>query len=850
MYIPGTILLWLAFLLGVASTVSYGLVIRGREVWRAQARQAYVLMAAAVVVASGLLMYLLVTHDYRLAYVWSYSDNLLPLNYLISSFWGGQEGSFLLWIFWGVLLGLPLMFFARSYESRVMPIYNLTLLSLILLLLKQDPFRFHDGLAAATQIPLDGQGLNPLLQNPWMVIHPPIMFIGYASLAIPFAFAIAALWMQRYDEWTKVSLPWVLVSLGTLGLAIMLGGYWAYETLGWGGYWGWDPVENASLVPWLMTAALTHGMLVQRGRNRFRRLNVVLAIAAYLLVVYATFLTRSGVLGDFSVHSFVDLGITGWLVFNMAFFLLLSVGMLAWRWRDIPAEVGDEPFLSRTVFFVVGILLLILIAVIVGVGTSAPLISRLWGEPAQVGPDFYNRMGYWLAVAFAAFLGTTPFLGWAKAREGAAARLAIVAAVTAALLGAGIALGLRGWMVLVYVGAVLFCLVSNGWATVDKGRRGKWRAAGGVLSHVGMALMMLAFMTTGWLDQQQKVKLLQDEPVEVLGYTLTFRGIEKPTPAARDAMVVEVTDPRGRNFVLKPRMWINQKSNQLVANPDIKSFLANDLYLAPVEFNPGEEPAASGRLVLTKGQPQPFKEWTLTFVGFDMSRQNAVPGALTVGVLVDLARPGVEPVRLQPSVISTNDGSVQAVAVDIPGVPGGRLRATGMSVDQGAVRVELLGLGGGIGRTAVLHKGETLAYEDLKIAFQDFDLSEFDPEAGKIDFGAVFEVTHDGRTLEVVPRSRGGMGGSRQVTPATVPGTDGVTLSIGRVDAESGTVELQVFDPSLPAQGATPASFVLDVSTKPLIGLVWIGTLVVMAGIAMSALLRRRDVASIPVDES
>jgi len=848
MYYPGTILLWLAFLLGVASTVAYVMVIRGREEWRSQARQAYVLMTAAVVIVSGLLMYLLITHDYRLAYVWSYSDNLLPLHYLISTFWGGQEGSFLLWIFWGVLLGLPLMKFARSYESRVMVFYNLTLLSLVMLLLKQDPFRFHDGLTAA-MIPMDGQGLNPLLQNPWMVIHPPVMFIGYASLAIPFAFALAALWMQRYDEWTKVSLPWVLLSLGTLGLAIMLGGYWAYETLGWGGYWGWDPVENASLVPWLMTAALGHGMLLQRGRNRFRRLNLVLAVAAYLLVVYATFLTRSGVLGDFSVHSFVDLGITGWLVFNMLFFLVLSVGLLAWRWRDIPTEVGDEPFMSRTIFFVVGILLVILIALIVGFGTSAPLITRLWGEPSQVGPDFYNRMGFWLAVVFALFLGGTPFLGWSKANQGAGRRLAIVAAVAAVLLALGAVLGLRGWMAFAYLGAVLFNIVANSWATADKASRGQWRAAGGVLAHVGIGLMMLAFLTTGWLDRGQKVRLSQDEPTEVLGYTLTFRGVEKPTPQARDAMVVEVTDPRGRNFVLKPKMWVNQKSNQLVANPDIRSFLTRDLYLAPAEFEPGQEPAASGRLMLAKGQPQQFKDWTLTFRGFDLSRQNAVPGALTVGVLVDLERPGQEPVELEPSVISMGDGTVQAVAVDIPGVPGARLRATGMSVDQGMVRVELLGLGGGIGRTAVLHKGETLAYEDLKITFHDFDLSDFDPEAGKINFGVMFTVERDGQTMEVTPTFKGGKGGAPVTTPATVPGTDGITLSIGQIDAEGGAVQLQVFDPSLPTAGPTPASLVLDVSTKPLIALVWIGTILTVVGIAMAMFLRRRDIASIPISE-
>jgi cytochrome c-type biogenesis protein CcmF len=847
MYYPGAILLWLAFALGLGSTVAYAAVIRGREEWRARARQAYVLLSVAVVMASGLLMYLLLTHDYRLAYVWSYSDNLLPTSYLLSTFWAGQEGSFLLWVFWGALLGVPLMLFARRYESRVMLFYNLTLLSLIMLLLKQNPFRFHEGLTFA-RIPLDGQGLNPLLQNPWMVIHPPIMFLGYASLAIPFAFALAALWMKRYDEWTKVSLPWVLLSLGTLGTAIMLGGYWAYETLGWGGYWGWDPVENASLVPWLMTAALTHGILLQRSRNRFRRLNLVLAVASYLLVVYATFLTRSGVLADFSVHSFVDLGITGWLVFNMAFFLLLAAGMLAWRWREIPTEVGKEPFVSRTIFFVLGILLLILIALIVVFGTSAPLISRLWGEPSQVGPAFYNRMGYWLAVLFAVVLGATPFLGWGKTKEAVGTKLVVVLGMTAALLGLGLALGMRGWAAYLYVAVVLFATLANSWATVDKARSGNWRAAGGVLAHVGIGLMMLAFLTTGWLDREQKVRLTQGTPTKVLGYTLTFQGVEKPTPQARDAMVVEVTDARGRNFVLKPKMWVNQKSNQLVANPDIRSFLTSDLYLAPVEFNPGEESPVSGRLMLVKGEPQRFKDWSLTFERFDLSRQSAVPGAMTVGVVVKLEQPGAKPVELEPSVISMGDGTVQPVPVDIPGVPGARLRATGMSVDAGVVRVELLGLGGGVARTAMLRKGQSLTYEDMRVKFADFDLSDFDPQAGKINFGVVCEVTRGGRTVEVVPAFHSTPGGDATTTPATIPGTDGVTLNIGRVDAEGGAVELQIIDPSLPAQGPTPQSLVLDVSTKPLISLIWVGTLLAMAGVAMAIFLRRRDLAAIKAD--
>jgi cytochrome c-type biogenesis protein CcmF len=846
MYVPGTVLMWMAFLLGLGSTVAYALSIRDPEKYRPIARQSYGLMTAAIVICSAILMYLLVTHDYRLHYVWAYSDNLLPMHYLISTFWAGQEGSFLLWIFWGVLLGLPLMRYARAYESRAMIFYNLTLLSLIMLLLKQDAFRFHEGLTPA-MLPMDGQGLNPLLQNPWMVIHPPVMFIGYASLAIPFAFAMAALWMKRYDEWTKVSLPWVLLSFVTMGTAIMLGGYWAYETLGWGGYWGWDPVENASLVPWLATGALVHGMLLQRGRKRFRRLNLVLAVSAYLLVVYATFLTRSGVLGDFSVHSFVDLGITGWLVFNMGFFLVASIGLLAYRWREIPSEVGEEPFMSRTIFFVVGILLFILIGLVVLFGTSAPLISRIWGEPAQVGPEFYNAMGFWIAVVFAAFLGGTPFLAWSRARKGAAKIFGATLAVTAVCLVLAAFLGLTGWKSYFYVGAVIFNIVANGWAVVDYARAKRWRLTGGPVAHVGIGLMMLAFLTTGWLQEQGKVRLRQDQPTEILGYTMTFRGVEKPTPTSRDAMVVEVTDERGKNFVLKPKMWVNQKTSQLIANPDIKSFLTSDLYLAPVEFQPGKEPPPSARLMLTEDQPQSFNDWVLTFKGFDLDKQNSVPGALTVGVVVELERPDREPVTLEPSMISTDQG-VQAIAVDIPGHPSGRLRATGMNVDSGLIRVELLGLGGGIGRTATMRKGETLAYEKLKITFDDFDMSEFDPEAGKIHFGVIFDVELDGQHMEVVPTYKGGRGGEPVITPALVPGSGGITLSPGRVDAENGTVRVQVFDPNLPAAGPEPASLVIDASTKPLIGLVWIGTLLVMAGITVAIALRGKDVASIPLE--
>jgi|GEM_PF-92614 len=855
MYYPGAILLWVAAAFGLLSTVAYAAAARRGGDWLKTARQAYVAMTVAVVLASGLLTYLILTHDYRVYYVYAYSDNALPLHYLLSTFWAGQEGSFLLWVLAGVLIGLPLMRAAtEGWEERVMGFYNLTLLALLALMLKQSPFRFHQGLTA-DMIPVDGQGLNPLLQNPWMVIHPPVMFVGYAALAVPFAFAMAALVLRRYDEWTRVARPWVLFGLGSLGAAIMLGGYWAYETLGWGGYWGWDPVENASFVPWLACAALAHGMLLERVRKRFRRVNLVLAAAAFLLVLYATFLTRSGVLSDFSVHSFVDLGLSGYLIFVMGFFLVLSIGLLIWRWRGIPTEVGKEAFLSRTVFMALAIVLLVLIGLIVGLGTSSPIISRLWGEPSTVTASFYNRTGFWLAIAFALTLGVSPFLAWSRAGERFGRKLAVSALVSAALVAGGalILAPVLGWnralegvevqlaplRAILYCTVALFAVVANSWSVAEALRGGRWRSSGAAVSHVGLGLMLLAFLTTGWLGRNQSVTLAQGTSTAVLGYEMKFRGVERPTPAARDAMVVDVSTPEGRTFELRPKMWVNEKTRQLVANPDIRMSLGQDLYVAPSSYEPGREAPPSARLALTKGKAEAFRDWTLRFDRFEIGAHGEMTGAMSVGVVVLVERPGVDPVELMPTMVIDPAGQRRLVPADIPGLPGAALRTVGVDADRGMAWVEVVGAGGGVARTAILHKGERMAFRDYGITFSGFDLEGFSPDAGKIDFGVVFTVEKSGERFDVVPRFASGPEGTL-VSPAEVPGSGGLTLTLGRIDAEGGAVELQVLDPEAAAPATEPAKLVLDISTKPLIGLIWLGTILVVFGVTLAMANRSR----------
>ena len=218
-----------------------------------------------------------------------------------------------------------------------MAVYVLSFLGIVAILVKQSPFRF------LAEVPPDGSGLNPLLQDPWMVIHPPVMFAGFASLSVPFAFAIAALWTKRWDGWVIRAMPWALFTFVCLGTAILMGGYWAYKTLGWGGYWAWDPVENTSLVPWLATTALVHGMYLQKAREKHRKINIILAIFAFCTILYGTFLTRSGVLADFSVHSFVDLGITGWLVAIIVVFLVGGLGAPGLPLDGDPGRQRDRP---------------------------------------------------------------------------------------------------------------------------------------------------------------------------------------------------------------------------------------------------------------------------------------------------------------------------------------------------------------------------------------------------------------------------------------------------------------------------------------------------------------------------
>jgi cytochrome c-type biogenesis protein CcmF len=662
------------------------------------ARKLYYAFTFSVVLTSVLLMSRLLTHDFRLSYVSSYSGRDLPFYYLFSTFWAGQEGSFLLWLFFGSLIGLFVLRSAKEQEPPVMIVYVASFIGIVAILVKQSPFRFLG------QIPPDGQGLNPLLQDPWMVIHPPVMFSGFASLSVPFAFAIAALWMKRWDGWVVRAMPWALFTFVTLGTAILMGGYWAYKTLGWGGYWAWDPVENTSLVPWLATVALVHGMFLQKAREKHRKINIILAILAFCCILYGTFLTRSGVLADFSVHSFIDLGITGWLVAIIVVFLVGGLGLLAFRWKEIPvvsdldAETGkekEEPFLSRSVLFILSVTLFSASGLVILLGTSAPILTRIGGKASQVSTNFYNVTHAPIAALMALLVALVPFLSWRGETLAVVAKKAFVAAAIG-LMGGGVAFaaGVHSARDLAILTFAVFGMAANAQTVALFVRRKAVSTVGGYLAHVGVSIMLVGILVSGVYETKTQINLPKGQPTQVGRHTMTFTkvvfvnekgDVKQPEELnvldlndrrAKQAMEVDVASPSGKVWKAYPKMYMNQRTQQMMANPDVRSTPLMDLYVSPQSYDPGQPARIEGSTIaLKKGESKSADGIKIKFLDFSADRS----------AINDAKRPHVT--------VPAGGPATEAPETPLPGR--GRMRIKRVSPNEGTCELELMGVAAG-----------------------------------------------------------------------------------------------------------------------------------------------------------
>ena len=614
--ITATALTFIALMLSVVAYFLYDR--RGEQPLLSFARTAFFSAGVLIVFQVVLLMYGILTHHFEWNYVFSYSSRDLSLFYLISTFWAGQEGTFLLWLLFGFVYGMWIIHLRKEEEPMVMSFFNLILAFIALILVRMNPFTYVWEINPASfpvgVTPADGAGLNPLLQDPWMVIHPPMLFAGYSATMLPFSFAMAALIKRNYDNWVKPAFPFVVFTGMLLGAGIILGGYWAYTTLGWGGYWGWDPVENSSLVPWLMSLALIHGLIIQRRQGGMKKTNILLALVSFIFVLWGSLLTRSGVLTDFSVHSFGESEISSYLIGFVALFGAMALLAFLFRINEVKYQPVHTDLATRESFLNLGMLVLILMALFTFVGTSWPLFSGLFKEKAEsFATEYYNYMAGPGAVLMALLIALSPLMRW-KTTSWDKLRSVILHGIISLLLGiVYFLLGVKQAIPLMIMILSTFLILINGQIVIRMWRKKNY-SFGGYLVHTGVGLMFIGIVTSSVYDHSVKLTLPKDTPKEVFGYQIVYKG-RIPAPDGKDRVLLEVDG----NKTLAKFYW-SDYSQAWMVGPSVENKWIRDLYISPIQIISPEESMTSGHKVdLKKGEKTKFHNFQLLFTAYDMN---------------------------------------------------------------------------------------------------------------------------------------------------------------------------------------------------------------------------------------
>ena len=713
--------------------------------WTRVGRISWIVMSVCTVLSTALLSYMIFNHMFEYAYVWQQSSRDLPGYFLLSSLWAGQEGSFMLWIVMMSLMGLALMRWAGFYEPSVMSVVafcQFFLLSMVVGLkvgpvsIGSSPFMLIYEKFPQTPlgfIPPDGSGLNDLLQNYWMAIHPPTLFVGFTAMIVPFAFAIGALWMRKYTEWVRPALPWTIFAVMILGVGIAMGGYWAYETLSFGGYWAWDPVENSSLVPWIIGIAALHMMIVQKKSGASHKSALFLCILGFILVVYSTFLTRSGILGDISVHSFVDLGLYNQLLIWILSMCAVGFGLFAIRYKELPKPSKEPNMLSREFMIFSGALLLCGIAVVVILGTSAPILGRIFRDnPSAVPISFYNEWTLPLSIGFIFLAGLGQLFWWNKMTVESINRVLLkpialsvvctclvlvftpfveqtrtmlatetaIQNVNQAALFSGLANFWNvyggGILLLLLLFVTFFALFGNGLVLWKIGR-GNTRLAGGAIAHIGFMIMVLGIIASSSFnnplaDSSRENFILElGQTRNIEGYQVSYRGKDF-TAEGRPQYLVDFVDPRGRSFTAKPVAYLGNKE-QWIQNPDIQMYFEKDIFVAVSPHlmfeNPEENSTSGSSFTLARGDSVGLDDgnFYLKFMNFDTNvSSDLIPDstAIAVAAQLNLTNTNAREVRgLSPIYVVLQNGQQQFIQNRISDW-GLTITFSGMNVDNGS----------------------------------------------------------------------------------------------------------------------------------------------------------------------
>lgn len=615
-------------------------------------------------IAVGAMVYGLLTHDFSISYVAQVGSRETPTFFTIISLWGALEGSIL---FWGWVLSgytAAAVYFSEGRLGALGSYANATLLGIgiffyLLLLGPANPF------GAVWPVPADGPGPNALLQNhPLMAVHPPLLYLGYVGMSVPFAFAMGALISGRLDNtWLKVTRRWTMIAWGFLSLAIIAGMWWSYDVLGWGGYWAWDPVENASFMPWLTATAFLHSAMVQERRGMLRVWNMTLIVATFLLTILGTFLTRSGILS--SVHAFTEGTVGYFFLAFIAFVLVVSLVLLTGRSGELRSQGNLDQPLSRETVFLFNNLIFTAFTFTVLLGTLFPLIAEaVRGVKVSVGGPFFNHMTIPLAVALLFLVGVGPVLPWKGGnREYLLRRLRTPFVALLAVLAIALVLGLRQpWTLLAFsfgafafvanVGEFVLGTATRRRATGEDPVTAFWRLVnansrryGGYLAHLGLVVVATGIAASATFRTEREVTLKPGESVTVRGYTVRFDRVWGDQQPQRFVVGADLSVLGGNGQVigqLSPRQnFYTAQGSEPVTTPAVRSRPNADLYINLLAFqrdgsnatlNVIVEPLVSwiwvGGLIVALGAL--FSVWPRRRVPTPVRRRRAPPVAVRV----------------------------------------------------------------------------------------------------------------------------------------------------------------------------------------------------------------------------
>jgi cytochrome c-type biogenesis protein CcmF len=580
---------------------------QGRRRLAASAQNALIAAFGATVVATVVLLVALARHDFSFTYVAEHTSRELPLGYTLTAFWGGQEGSLLLWLLvlcgYSVAAVLTARRVGREVLAWVVPTLGLvgTFFALLVVFVAS-PF--------TTQVaPADGAGLNPSLQNPYMAVHPPLLYLGYVGLTVPFAFAIGALLARRTDErWIVQTRRWTLAAWAFLGVGQLLGAHWAYVEIGWGGYFAWDPVENAALMPWLAATAFLHSVMIQEKRGMLKVWNVLLVVLAFDLSLFGTFLTRSGIIQ--SIHSFTQSSIGPWFLGFICLITAGSLGLIFLRLPLLRAKTRLESLVSREATFLYNNLLLVALALTILWGVVYPLLSEaVTGEAATVSKPYYNFFLHTFGLPLLLLMGIGPLVAWRRASLRALGRtflwpLSAAVAAGAALLVAGAGSSRVGVIAYTFSVFVLASIVLEfargtsarralggvGWlgafsSLVARNRR----RYGGYVVHAAVVLLAIGVAGSSAYQTVREARLHPGDSMSVAGNRLVFRGFEAKTESNHRAIRANVDVYRGDKYLGRYRPGKNQYfaedqvSNEVSIRHDLLT--GGDLFLIADQVN-------------------------------------------------------------------------------------------------------------------------------------------------------------------------------------------------------------------------------------------------------------------------